>query len=275
MNDTDHLPAIRELIDLHRHIPNVGPQLTFEAETWLTDELTRLHTWDGLMSLLDDHWPESIFPTVEDREDRDAGPRIVSLIRWVDQLRTERDEARREQATAYNQAIDADEKLAEARSKIDTAEEAWREWATTAQQQLAEVKSELAHERSLSRDLSTKYTALSTALDAGDASDGHHTHNELYRYRLLYNAHAARGWVKAGIPVVKSWRHHDGEECFGGGWFIVTAQLPTGQVSNHYSAEHWSLFDVPEVELPTVYDGHTPADAADRLHAALEVPSAD
>lgn len=33
---------------------------------------------------------------------------------------------------------------------------------------------------------------------------------------------------------MKSWRHHDGEKCFGGGWFIVTTRLPTGQVSNHY-----------------------------------------
>lgn len=53
----------------------------------LVAELERLHTWDGLMSLLDEHWPEVIFPTIEDQESRDPGPRIVSLIRWVDQLR--------------------------------------------------------------------------------------------------------------------------------------------------------------------------------------------
>lgn len=103
----------------------------------------------------------------------------------------------------------------------------------------------------------------------GEASDGYHTHNELYRYRMLYNAHATVGWVAQGIPVVKSWRHADGELCFGGGWFIVTATLPTGQVSNHYEAKHWDLFDVPEVVLPPVWDGHTPEDAADRLEAAL------
>jgi len=95
---------------------------------------------------------------------------------------------------------------------------------------------------------------------------------------MLYNAHAAHGWLAAGIPVVKSWKHSDGEPCFGGGWFIVTATLPAGQVSNHYEAKHWGLFRVPEVELPPKYDGHTPQDAAMRLrneaeHAAQAQPS--
>ncbi|MFB7798953.1 hypothetical protein [Isoptericola sp. NPDC056134] len=53
----------------------------------LLDEVQRLHTWDGLMSLLDEHWPESLFPTLADDESRDAGARIVSLIRWVQQQR--------------------------------------------------------------------------------------------------------------------------------------------------------------------------------------------
>ncbi|KUF05683.1 hypothetical protein [Leucobacter sp. G161] len=106
---------------------------------------------------------------------------------------------------------------------------------------------------------------------SGSTSDGHHTFDELYDYRMLYNVHAAHGWLAAGIPVVKSWKHSDGELCFGGGWFIVTATLPTGQVSNHYKAEHWGLFAVPEVDLPPEYDGHTPQDAAERLRAAAGV----
>jgi len=107
---------------------------------------------------------------------------------------------------------------------------------------------------------------------ATDTSDGHHTFEELYDYRMLYNAHAAAGWLAAGIPVVKSWHHSDGELCFGGGWFIVTATLPTGQVSNHYRSQHWDLFAVPAVDLPPEYDGHTPAEAAERLrHAARDL----
>lgn len=106
---------------------------------------------------------------------------------------------------------------------------------------------------------------LKELLKSGDASDGYHTHNELYEYRMLYNAHATKGWLKAGIPVVKSWRHSDGELCFGGGWFVVSAQLPTGQVTNHYEAKDWDLFQIPEIEFPPAYDGHSPADVAKRL----------
>jgi len=48
------------------------------------------HSWAGLMALLDEHWPADIFPTRhEDDPKRDAGARIVSLMRWVDQLRTD------------------------------------------------------------------------------------------------------------------------------------------------------------------------------------------
>lgn len=122
-------------------------------------------------------------------------------------------------------------------------------------------------------DLSKILAAAAPHLRAAwvaEASDGYHTFTELYEYRMLYNAHAARGWLSAGIPVVKSWHHSDGEECFGGGWFIVTAQLPTGQVSNHYPAKDWELFDVPCVDLAPEWDGHTPEQAADRLRNHLK-----
>ena len=99
--------------------------------------------------------------------------------------------------------------------------------------------------------------------------DEYHSMAELYEYRMLYNAHAAQGWLAAGIPVVKSWRHHDGSECFDGGWFIVVAQLPTGQVSNHYPANDWNLFKVPIVERAPEWDRHTPADVLNRMRNAL------
>lgn len=100
--------------------------------------------------------------------------------------------------------------------------------------------------------------------------DRHHTMRELYEYRLLYNAHAANEWAKHGTyPVVKSYYHHDGELCFGGGWFIVTAELPSGQVSNHYKNEDWDLFNVPAVDRAPEWDGHTPAQASARLLAEL------
>lgn len=47
--------------------------------------------------------------------------------------------------------------------------------------------------------------------------DEYHTMDELYHYRMLYNAMAANS-----LPphmVCKSVRHSDGEACFGGGWW--------------------------------------------------------
>ena len=69
----------------------------------------------------------------------------------------------------------------------------------------------------------------------GETSDGYHTFNELYEFRKLYNAALFNEWASQGkYDVHKSKFHADGGKCFGGGWFIVMAQLPTGQISNHY-----------------------------------------
>ncbi|WP_336513387.1 hypothetical protein [Mycobacteroides franklinii] len=99
-----------------------------------------------------------------------------------------------------------------------------------------------------------------------ETSDGHHTFAELYHYRMLYNALLFNEWAAQGrYGVHKSKRHSDGEECFGGGWFIVSAQLPNGQVTNHYKLEFWDLFVLPERELAAEWDGHTPQVVAERL----------
>lgn len=66
---------------------------------------------------------------------------------------------------------------------------------------------------------------------SGEASDGYHTFNELYDIRREYNA----ALVNSGVwKAHKSHRHHSGELCFGGGWFIVSIETPFGQISNHY-----------------------------------------
>ena len=44
-------------------------------------------SWDTLMFILDRYYPLSAFPTEEDRDDRDLAPRIVSLIRHLDEAR--------------------------------------------------------------------------------------------------------------------------------------------------------------------------------------------
>jgi hypothetical protein len=46
-------------------------------------ELERLHSWQGLMSLLDEHWPRTVFKGATE----DPGPTIVFLVREVDRLR--------------------------------------------------------------------------------------------------------------------------------------------------------------------------------------------
>lgn len=115
---------------------------------------------------------------------------------------------------------------------------------------------------------------LRSNLKAGVASDGFHTHQELYEARMLYHAHAVSNWEAAGIPVVKSVRHSNGELCFGGGWFIVVAELPGGQISQHYRMADWDLFDCYAVDIPPEFDGHTTQDTHQRLRDALGIEEA-
>ena len=108
----------------------------------------------------------------------------------------------------------------------------------------------------------------------GNTSDGYHTFNELYEFRKAYNAALFNEWASSGkCSVHKSWRHHDGELCFGGGWFIVVAVLPDGQISNHYEAKDWALFKVPETDKALFeFDGHTGSDVIARLMSYTAPP---
>ena len=127
----------------------------------------------------------------------------------------------------------------------------------------------------------------------GSLSDDYHTFNELYEFRKAYNVALFNEWAsKLGLVehrimkdnlkygathsitfegqvkynVHKSWKHYDGELCFGGEWFIVCAKLPSGLISNHYKAADWDLFKIPEVEKSLFeFDGHTGKDVIERL----------
>lgn len=107
----------------------------------------------------------------------------------------------------------------------------------------------------------------------GETSDGHHTFNQLYSFRMLYNAAFFNELWKSpayhtskGVEVCKSWRHSDGELPFGkDNYFVVVAQLPAGQISNHYKGQYWDLFKIPEVAKAPEWDGHTPQDVEKRL----------
>lgn len=97
--------------------------------------------------------------------------------------------------------------------------------------------------------------------------DGFHTFDELYAYRMAYNALLFNEWFKAGKNDVHwSRKHSTGEDCFGGGWFVVVAQTPSGQITNHYELKDLQWFvAIEERERAAEWDGHTPAEAFDRL----------
>lgn len=97
--------------------------------------------------------------------------------------------------------------------------------------------------------------------------DKYHSFQQLYEFRMVYNAALVNEWALGGKHFVqKSLRHNDGELCFGGDWFIVVALLPTGLISNHYHIKHWDLFKCNEVYQSTFqFDGHTATDVLVRL----------
>lgn len=147
----------------------------------------------------------------------------------------------------------------------------------------------------------TKEEINKAILDGGfkaeDISDGYHTFRELYEFRKLYNALLFNEWAKEDnyakeareghnnsgfgfekveftpkYNVHKSLKHYDGELCFGGGWFIVVAMLPTGQITNHYKIEDWDLFNIPETDKALYeFDGHTPKDVLERMITLINI----
>jgi hypothetical protein len=104
-------------------------------------------------------------------------------------------------------------------------------------------------------------------------SDGYHTFEELYEFRKLYNAALFNEWANQDkFNVQKSKRHSDGNLCFDGDNFIVVAELPTGQISNHYKLKDWDLFKIPAKEICSIkYDNHTPEDVTIRLTKFLNM----
>lgn len=109
----------------------------------------------------------------------------------------------------------------------------------------------------------------------GETSDGFHTFNELYYYRLCYNAIFINSLVKLindnpakfkDIKVCKSKKHFGGEPCYGGGWFIVMVSTPWGQISNHYKLEYWDMFNCRVADTSWKWDGHGMKEAMERLN---------
>lgn len=95
----------------------------------------------------------------------------------------------------------------------------------------------------------------------GDASDGYHTFNELYDHRAkLFSV------VVAAFSNIawKSKRHSDGSMYEG--MFIVGIDTPHGQATYHYDIDpYWLMFDCRELPRAPKWDGHTPAQAIERI----------
>jgi hypothetical protein len=96
----------------------------------------------------------------------------------------------------------------------------------------------------------------------GDLSDGYHTFNGLYEQRMILFAALVKAYKN---KAWKSYRHEDGEECFGGGWFIVGIDTPKGSYTYHYENKYWDMFDCVDLPRGKHWDGHTEADAEIRL----------
>lgn len=95
----------------------------------------------------------------------------------------------------------------------------------------------------------------------GETSDGYHTFNELYHHRavlfsVIVKAFKDKAW--------KSRKHHDGT--MYDGMFIVGIETPDGQATYHYDIEpYWDMFCCKEIERAPEWDGHTPAQAIERI----------
>lgn len=96
----------------------------------------------------------------------------------------------------------------------------------------------------------------------GDLSDGYHTFNGLYEQRMILFAALVKAYKD---KAWKSYRHEDGEYCFGGGWFIVGIDTPEGSYTYHYENKYWGMFDCVDLQRGKHWDGHTEADAETRL----------
>lgn len=107
---------------------------------------------------------------------------------------------------------------------------------------------------------------MAPAVDAepvitGETSDGYHTFNELYHHRavlfsVIVKAFEDKAW--------KSRKHHD--DTMYDGMFIVGVETPYGQATYHYDMEpYWEMFCCKEIERAPEWDGHTPAQAIERI----------
>ena len=117
----------------------------------------------------------------------------------------------------------------------------------------------------------TKWMPLppeSDAVSMGEFSDGYHTFNELYHHRAVLFAMICNSYPRL------AWKSklHDTGDMFDG-MFIVGINTPEGQATYHYDVEpYWDMFCVTELERAPKWDGHSPAEAIERIAKMSKYP---
>lgn len=103
-------------------------------------------------------------------------------------------------------------------------------------------------------------------IDSG-TSDGSHSFGELYHHRaVLFSV------IVAMFPEYawKSRLHADGTMLEG--MFIVGIETPEGQATYHFREDkHWGLFQCRVLDHAPEWDGHTPAQAIERINSLKRV----
>ena len=95
----------------------------------------------------------------------------------------------------------------------------------------------------------------------GETSDGYHTFNELYHHRAVLFSVIVKAFPELAW---KARQHHDGT--MYSGMFIVGIDTPEGQASYHYDIDpYWDMFECRELERAPEWDGHTSAQAIERI----------
>lgn len=126
--------------------------------------------WSVLMRLLDKHWPSSVFPTTHEREEpeRDPGPRIVALIRWVDELKAEHDEETDEFNAGWEAAKCGVPEVAEPTdTKHDVWTHGWRMFTfDTLEQSIAKAMAANRELMVANESMVTRINKLEAELDA-------------------------------------------------------------------------------------------------------------
>ena len=211
---------------------------------------------------------EQIFPELRESEDERIRKALIEIVKWLGFDSSFFVEVPKDKVRAWLEK----QKEIPMPNSTELIEMWHKEKAMLKEKDFRGDEWRLAHNAFIdgfARGTCVKFEKQKEPADKGEISDGYHTFNELYYYRMLYNA-AFFNLLPKHL-VHKSRRHHDGEECFGGGWFIVMAQLPTGQISNHYELKDWDLFQVPEQDKADEWDGHTPKEAAERIFRYLQL----